>query len=100
MQNLADHLGRTISLKNRPVRIVSLAAPQTELISYLGLEKLLIARTDSCIHPYWLASSVPSVGTNTKIHVDKIRILKPDLILCNKEINGFNFLPELEKIAP
>lgn len=100
MQNVVDHIGRSISLKSRPVRIVSLAAPQTELISYLGLTKHLIARTDSCIHPYWLASLVPSVGTNTKIYVDKIRILKPDLILCNKEINGFDLLPELEKIGP
>ena len=40
------------------------------------------------------------VGGTKQVHFDKIKDLKPDIILCNKEENTQEMVLELEKIAP
>ena len=100
MKVVKDQLGRDISLKSTPKRIISLVPSQTELLCDLGLENELIGITKFCVHPYHLKSTKTIVGGTKKVNFKKIKALNPDFILCNKEENSFNFLPELEKIAP
>jgi len=100
MSIIKDQIGREIVLKSVPKRIVSLVPSQTELLCDLALEKELIGITKFCVHPLHLKTTKNIVGGTKKVDFDKIRKLKPDFILCNKEENSYDFLPELEAIAP
>jgi ABC-type Fe3+-hydroxamate transport system substrate-binding protein len=40
-----------------------------------------------CVHPYHFKSVKKIVGGTKKVHVEKIRLLQPDIIICNKEEN-------------
>lgn len=100
MKIVRDQIGREITLKSTPKRIVSLVPSQTELLCNLSLENELVGITKFCIHPYHLKSTKTIVGGTKKVDYEKIKALEPDFILCNKEENAFDMLPELEKIAP
>ena len=100
MKLISDQLGREICIKTPPQRIVSLVPSQTELLCDLSLEKELVGITKFCVHPYHLKATKKIVGGTKKVDFEKIKALKPDFILCNKEENSYDFLPELEKIAP
>ncbi|MCF6168761.1 helical backbone metal receptor [Lutibacter sp.] len=100
MKIINDQLGRKISIKIPPKRIVSLVPSQTELLYDLALENELVGITKFCVHPYHLKSTKKIVGGTKKVDFNKIKSLQPDFILCNKEENSYAFLPELEKIAP
>jgi ABC-type Fe3+-hydroxamate transport system substrate-binding protein len=68
-------------------RIVSVVPSQTELLSYLGLEKEVVGITKFCIHPdKWFRSKQRVGGTKT-LKFEAIEALQPDLILANKEEN-------------
>ena len=100
MKTIKDQIGREIILKNTPKRIVSLVPSQTELLCDLALENELVGITKFCVHPYHLKSTKQIVGGTKKVDYEKIKALNPDFILCNKEENAYDMLPELEKIAP
>lgn len=95
-----DQLFRKIELKEIPQRIVSLVPSQTELLFDLGLEKQIVGITHFCVHPTSLKKIKTSVGGTKKVNLRKVRELKPDIILCNKEENTKEMVLELEKIAP
>jgi ABC-type Fe3+-hydroxamate transport system substrate-binding protein len=74
-------------LKTPPSRIISLVPSQTELLHWLGLETETVGITKFCIHPAeWFRNKIRVGGTKT-IDIQKIRDLKPDLIIANKEEN-------------
>ena len=100
MKTIKDQIGREITIKNTPKRIVSLVPSQTELLCDLALENELVGITQFCKHPYHLKSTKAIVGGTKKVDYEKIKALNPDFILCNKEENAYDMLPELEKIAP
>lgn len=100
MRTIKDQIGREIHLKNTPKRIISLVPSQTELLCDLALENELVGITNFCIHPFHLKSTKTIVGGTKKVDFEKIKELKPDFILCNKEENSYDFLPQLEAIAP
>lgn len=100
MNLFKDQLGREISFKTPPKRIISLVPSQTELLCDLALENELVGITKFCVHPYHLKATKTIVGGTKKVDFAKIKALQPDFILCNKEENSYAFLPELEKIAP
>lgn len=100
MKTIKDQIGREITLKSTPKRIVSLVPSQTELLYDLALENELIGITEFCVHPFQLKSIKTIVGGTKKVDYQKIKDLNPDFILCNKEENAYDMLPELEKIAP
>jgi ABC-type Fe3+-hydroxamate transport system substrate-binding protein len=97
---IIDQLNRSIQINQIPKRIVSLVPSQTELIYDLGLESSIVGITKFCVHPHHLISNVSVVGGTKQVHFDKIKILNPDIILCNKEENTQEMIEELEKIAP
>jgi len=94
-----DFLNRPLDLKSTPQKIVSLVPSQTELLVDLGLEENIVGITKFCIHPSHLKKSKTIVGGTKQIHLEKIKSLQPDIILCNKEENTPEMVAELEKIA-
>lgn len=97
---MKDQLNRTIHLKSIPKRIISLVPSQTELLVDLGLEDSIVGITKFCVHPKHLKKTKTIVGGTKTIHIDKIKGLQPDIILCNKEENTQEMIAELEQIAP
>ncbi|MFD0977865.1 ABC transporter substrate-binding protein [Salinimicrobium gaetbulicola] len=100
MRVFYDQLDREIKIPNPPKRIISLVPSQTELLVDLGLEDVLIGVTKFCVHPKDLRQRKNTVGGTKQVHVDKIRKLAPEIILCNKEENTLEMVAELENIAP
>ncbi|MFY0603216.1 MAG: ABC transporter substrate-binding protein [Flavobacteriaceae bacterium] len=70
-----------------PKRIVSLVPSQTELLYDLGLEANIVGVTKFCVHPISARKNKVVVGGTKNIHLEKIKQLHPDIILCNKEEN-------------
>ena len=95
-----DQIGHTITLATPPMRIVSLVPSQTELLFDLGLEDRIVGITKFCVHPYHLRSTKEKVGGTKKVHLEKIRLLQPDIIICNKEENTEEIVESLRDIAP
>lgn len=95
-----DQLHRYIEIPNSPKRVVSLVPSQTELLVDLGLRDRIVGVTKFCIHPSNLRAAVTVVGGTKQVCLDKISLLKPDLIICNKEENTLEMVTALEKIAP
>ena len=79
---------------------MSLVPSQTELLVDLGLEASIVGVTKFCIHPNHLRKDKTVVGGTKQIHVDKIKALQPDIILCNKEENTKEIIEALEEVAP
>ena len=96
----SDHVGRAFSLPGIPQRIVSLCPSQTELLFDLGLGEQVVGRTRFCIHPHPEIKAVSQVGGTKEIRLDRIRALKPDLILCEKEENTQKIVEALEAEFP
>lgn len=84
---LKDQIGNLIEVNTTPKRIVSLVPSQTELLYDLGLEDAIVGLTKFCIHPIQLKTTEKVVGGTKQINLEKIKTLKPDIILCNKEEN-------------
>lgn len=95
-----DQLNRTVTLTNIPSRIVSLVPSQTELLVDLGLRKNIVGITKFCVHPANLRKEKTIVGGTKTVNFSKIKLLKPDIIICNKEENTEEMVLQLESIAP
>lgn len=100
MKTLTDQLGISHNFSTSPKRIISLVPSQTELLYDLGLEDKIIGITKFCIHPYHFKSTKKIVGGTKKVHFEKIRLLQPDIIICNKEENTQEIVDELRQICP
>ena len=92
---LVDQLGRNIIASDCPQRIISLAPSQTEFLVDIGLEVQIAGITNFCVHPPHLRSQKARVGGTKTPDLDKIRSLKPDFILANKEENSAESINEL-----
>ncbi len=80
------------------MRIVSLVPSITEALFDLGLTtKEVVGRTKFCIHPSDEIQNVEVVGGTKNIKIDKIKGLKPDLVIANKEENVRAQIEELEQ---
>jgi ABC-type Fe3+-hydroxamate transport system substrate-binding protein len=92
-----DQLQREIILENVPKKIISLVPSQTELLADLGLEKEVIAVTKFCIYPMDWFRTKERIGGPKSVSIDKIKSLKPDLVIGNKEENEKKQIEELMK---
>ena len=71
------------------MKIISLVPSITEALFDLGLtENEVIGRTKFCIHPNEKVKNVEIIGGTKNLNIEKIKALKPDLILANKEENA------------
>ena len=94
-----DQLNRVFELSSTPKRIISLVPSQTELICDLDLESSLVGVTKFCVHPNHIKKSKTVVGGTKQIKLEKIKELKPDIILCNKEENTKEIVEACEQIC-
>lgn len=100
MSQFTDQTGYTIDLTKQPKRIVSIVPSQSEFLWDLGLRNELIGITKFCIRPQELYQTAARVGGTKELDLDKIRSLRPDLILGNKEENSQEQIEHLRKEFP
>lgn len=80
------------------MKIISLVPSITETLFDFGLtDAEVIGRTKFCIHPADFVQKVEVIGGTKNLNLDKIRALKPDLIIANKEENEKLQVEELMK---
>lgn len=95
-----DMMNRAVTIPIAPNKIISLVPSQSELLFDLGLDNEVIGITKFCIHPLEWHQSKIKVGGTKKLHLSKIKELKPDLIIANKEENSQSDIEELAKAFP
>ncbi len=80
---VVDGFGRKVKIARPPLRIVSVAPSNTELVFAVGAGERLIGRTTVCSYPPE-AARVPIVGgmTPKTISMEGLVALRPDLILA------------------
>lgn len=100
MKTLQDQIGFQHIFETSPQRIISLVPSQTELLFELGLEDRIVGITKFCVHPFHFKSTKKIVGGTKKVHFEKIRLLEPDIIICNKEENTLEIVEKLKEICP
>jgi iron complex transport system substrate-binding protein len=76
-----DDRNKEIVLSTRPLRIISLAPTNTELLFALGLDKEIVGVTQYCDYPE-AARKKEKVGGFINFDLERIRALQPDLILA------------------
>lgn len=94
--HLVDQMGRSLTLNQAATRIISLVPSITELLSFLGLDDVIVGITKFCVHPKQLHKTKPKIGGTKQVHFDRVQALQPDLIICNKEENSKELIQELE----
>lgn len=99
-RKVTDHLGRLVEFSYPPKRIVSLVPGITDTLFSLNLQKEVVGRTRFCVHPKGLVDQVLKVAGTKDINLEKIRIVNPDLIFCEKEENTKEIVDQLEKEFP
>lgn len=92
-----DQIGTTLKLAKKPMRIISIVPSQSEFLWHIGLGNELVGITKFCIHPDEMYRGVERVGGTKKLDIKKIRALKPDLIIGNKEENERTDIELLQK---
>lgn len=81
------------------IKIISLVPSLTELLVDLGLEENIVGITKFCTHPTHLIKDKIIVGGTKNINLEKIKALKPDFIICNKEENTKEIVESCRKIT-
>ncbi|QTN38867.1 ABC transporter substrate-binding protein [Cryomorphaceae bacterium] len=100
MRPFIDQLGRTVAVPEAPKRIISLVPSQTELLADLGLDDEVVGLTRFCVHPDQWRFKKTRVGGTKDFKLDRIRDLRPDLIIANKEENELEGIEALASEFP
>ncbi len=95
-----DQMNRTVEVPSTPKRIISIVPSQTELLFDLGLDEEIVGITKFCIHPKDRVKQKVKIGGTKALNINKIKELKPDLIIGNKEENERSQVEELMKDFP
>jgi len=95
-----DQIDRKISLNDVPKRIVCLVPSLTELLFDLGLEDQVVGITFFCVHPKEKVGNVAKIGGTKTVKIEKLRELKPDLVIASKEENIKEQVEEIEEFCP
>jgi iron complex transport system substrate-binding protein len=69
------------------MRIISICPSNTELVAYLGLTDQLVGVDDFSDWPETV-QSLPKLGPDLSINMDKVEELKPDLVLASLSVPG------------
>jgi len=93
-----DALGRKVTLASVPTRIVSLAPSITEMVYFLGLEGKLVGVTRFSSFPKE-AQKKPKVGIYTRINIEKVVSLDPELVIATVDGNRREDVEMLEEIG-
>lgn len=93
-----DMLGREVSLKTAPQRIVSLAPSCTEIIAALGVQGKLVGITEHTDYPLEVLN-LPKVGSYVNLNLEAIAMLSPDLVVATEDGNPEEVIKSLQKLS-
>jgi iron complex transport system substrate-binding protein len=88
-----DDLGRTVTLRAEPRRIVSLLPSHTETLFALGLGDRVVGVDDYSDDPA-AASWLPKLGGLYDAHLEEIVSLDPDLVIASESSSAIGALAE------
>jgi len=91
-----DAMGREVTLKGEPKRIVTLAPSLTEILYFLGLGDRVVGVTRFSYYPPE-ARLKPQVGSYIDLNVEKIISLAPDLVIGTADGNQPGVVDLLEQ---
>jgi ABC-type Fe3+-hydroxamate transport system substrate-binding protein len=83
-----DALGRSLTIKQWPERIVSLVPSLTEALFAFGLGQEIVGVTRFCVEPRQGVAGKTKVGGTKELDIAKIGALKPDLVVASAEENS------------
>jgi iron complex transport system substrate-binding protein len=95
---LTDASGVTTTLTEKPLKIISAAPSNTEIIFALGLEDKLVGRSDFCNYPPETEKR-ESIGKMFPLNLEKIISLEPDIILAFGELNQIADITRLRELG-
>ena len=85
---------------SHPRRIISLVPSITELLYNLDLSNEVVGVTKFCVHPAEWYQTKEKIGGTKNVNTEKLRTLKPDLIIASKEENIQKQVEALAKEFP
>jgi hypothetical protein len=88
MIEVIDAIDRQVRLSGRPSRVLSLVPSETLSVIDLAGSERMVGRTDYCTAPAVVIEGIASVGGTKGFDVEKVKALRPDLVLANKEENS------------
>ena len=94
---IIDDLGREVSIAEEPMKIVSLAPSNTEILFALGLGDKVFGVTEYCNYPEE-ASTKELVGGYSSVDIEKVVAINPDLILA-EDMHKIEVIPALEELG-
>ncbi|HWC77902.1 MAG TPA: cobalamin-binding protein [Blastocatellia bacterium] len=93
-----DEIGRKVTLKPNPERIVSLAPSITETLYALGLVDRVVGVTTFCDYPPEVRSK-ENVGDTLRPNIERIVSLKPDLVIVSTASQLEQSVKRLEELG-
>ena len=96
MVTVEDSRGRTVTLDQRPVRIVSLVPSVTESVARLAGAKRLVGITKFCSEPEADVPAIRKIGGTKDPDIAAIVALAPEIVLANREENREEDVAALE----
>jgi iron complex transport system substrate-binding protein len=96
-ETVTDQLGRTLVLKDRPQRIVSLAPSITEILFAIGQGSRVVGVTEFSNYPPE-AADLPEVGSYVQLDIERIIALRPDLCIATRDGNPIEVISVLESL--
>lgn len=78
---------RCFKKERNSLRVISLCPSNTEILAYMGLTDLLVGIDDYSDWPQSV-KSLPRLGPDLSINMDKVEQLKPDLVLASLSVPG------------
>lgn|SRR5690625_658711 len=100
MKTVIDYLGREVSYSYPPKKIISFAPAITGTLFHLHIDDAIVGRTRFCVHPKGKVEKAVNVGGTKDLKIERVRSLKPDLIIVEKEENTKEMVDELEAEFP
>ena len=94
---ITDDASRSVTIKAEPVRIVSLAPANTEILFALGLGSKVVGVTSYDDYPSQVAS-ITKVGDFAGPNVEAVAAAKPDLILATSGVQA-DIVKKLEALG-
>lgn len=83
------------------MKVVSLVPSFTYTLLDTGFPaENILARTKFCTEPAALVTSIPRIGGTKNLHLQRIRELKPDLLIASKEENTLEDITALQEEIP
>ena len=80
-EEIRDDLGETFSFSSVPMRVISLAPSNTEMLFALGVGNRIVGVTEYCNYPPEANSINKVAGFNT-VNLEKVAQVRPELILA------------------